>query len=103
MNGRSKLGAVVDRQFVESIVRFGLSIGHWIVATYKPKYRGRMPLGPKRSKILARRRRPRLTNLLNTEVTSKRIHYPLARIPIIHVERVMIQLRDFRFARRARG
>src|SRR5579863_550172 len=99
MNNRSKLWAMVDRNFVESIGFFGFGIGRWIGATYEPKYRGRMPLGPERSEIFARRRWPRLTNLLGTEVASKRVHHPLARIPIIHVQRVMIQLRDLRFAK----
>src|ERR1700721_1477335 len=99
MNDRSELWTVVDRQFVESIVRFGFGIGRWLAAAHEPEYRGSMPLGPERSEILARRRRPRLSNLLRTEVSSKRIQHALARVTIIHVQRVMIQLRDLRLAR----
>jgi hypothetical protein len=98
-----ELRVVVDRQLVESIVLLGFGIDRRIGAAYKPKYRGHLPLGAKRSEILARGRRPSLTNVLDAEMPAKRGHDALGRIPIVDVERITIQRRDFRFSRRTRG
>jgi hypothetical protein len=92
-----ELRVVVDRQLVESIVLLGFGIDRRIGAAYKPKYRGHLPLGAKRSEILARGRRPSLTNVLDAEMPAKRGHDALGRIPIVDVERITIQRRDSGF------
>ena len=60
-----------------------------------------MPFGPERSEVLARWGGPRFPDALGTEMPPERVNYPLAGLPVVDVERIVIQRRDLRFARSA--
>src|ERR1700742_1399372 len=62
-----------------------------------------MPFGPERPEVLARRRGPRLAHPVAAEMGPERVNYPLAGLPVVDVERIVIQRRDLRFARSARS
>src|SRR6185437_16639195 len=93
-----ELRAVVHGQFVEPIRRLGLRIDVRIRAAHEPEYRWRMPFGTKRSKVLACRRRSRLTNPLRTKMSPECLDHPPTGLRIVHIERVAIQRRDLGFA-----
>ena len=101
MNNRREERAVVDREFIEPTRFLGFRVNLGIGAAHKPKHGGKVPFGSERSEVLARRRWPGLPDALGWEVSAKRIDYTLARLRIIHVERVVIQRCNFRRSRRA--
>src|SRR5689334_5960880 len=94
-----KFRAVVHRKLVEAVRRLGLRVDIRRGAAHEPEHGRYMPLGTKRSKILARRRGTCLTNLLRAKMVSECVNHPLTCSHVVHIERVTIQRDDLRFAR----
>src|SRR5437773_2306796 len=101
MDHGRELRAVVHRQFVEPIRFLRLRVDIRIGSAHEPEYRRCLPLGTERPKILACGCGPRLTHALGPKLPTEGVDHPPGGIAVVHVERVLMQGRDLRFAWRA--
>src|SRR5689334_20874519 len=96
VNNRREQRAVVDGELIEPARLLGLRVDVGVGPADEPEHGRNVPLGPERSEVLARRRGPGLPDALGGEVAAKRIGDAPGRIRVIHVQGVLIELRDLR-------
>src|ERR1700730_2301985 len=101
MENGCEFRAVVHRKLGELICRFRLCIGFRIRGAHEPEILWYVPFGPEGSEVLTRRGWPYFPDALGAKMSSERVNYTLAGLPVVHVERIVIQRRDLRFARSA--
>src|SRR6516164_10615003 len=94
MDYRRKFRAVIYWQCVEPVRRLCFRVSIRIRAAHKPEDRRAMPFGPERSEVFTGWSRARFANPLGAKISAERVNYPLTGIPVINIERIVIQRRN---------